>query len=69
MTIPGDGTCANPSCSRPAQRNQLLCRSCWFSVPAPYRAAVNNAFRGYLDGAVTLGELREAQERAVAALG
>lgn len=69
MTIPGDGTCANPKCSHPAARGQLMCRACWFSVPAPYRAAVNNAWRGWLDDKVTLGELREAQERAIATLG
>lgn len=62
--IPGAGTCAVEGCDKAARRGQLMCRTCWYRVTPGTRAAVNANYRGYLDGRVSLAELRASQEQA-----
>lgn len=35
-----------PTCDRPRQAHQVMCRICWFLVPHAIRAAVWKAYRG-----------------------
>ena len=63
--IPGAGVCVVPGCEHQAQRNQLMCRTCWFRVTKPTRVMVGRAWRAWQRGSGTLGELRAAQQQAI----
>lgn len=63
--VPGAGRCAVPGCECKAQPNQLMCRRDWYRVTEATRSQVIRAFRHYRLGLASLGELREAQQRAI----
>lgn len=61
----GDGSCPIEGCSRRARPGQLMCGRHWSLVPASERRVVATAYRRWLDGVGTLGELRAAQGDAI----
>lgn len=64
----GNGTCALARCGRTIPVGFLMCQPHWQQVPQVLRNAVWSALRGWMAGTVPLGQLRQAQEAAIAAL-
>ncbi len=68
-------TCPVPGCGAPLKHGHLLCKGCWFAVPAAERRAVHSTWRKFryrLDGddaeaqVAALATYREATDAAIA---
>lgn len=66
LTLYGQGTCA--ACPASIPKGHLMCRTHWFRVPMDLRGRVLGALDAWNNGSGALGELRDAQEAAVAAV-
>lgn len=62
----GDGHCA--VCQAKTRRGNLMCPAHWRKVPKPLKDAVYDALHRWDAGTATLGDLRAAQEAAIAAV-
>lgn len=62
----GDGWCAMGD--HPAALDRLMCPQHWRLVPRPLQRRVTNAYAKWLFGNLSLGDLREVQEEAIAAV-
>jgi hypothetical protein len=64
----GNGQCAVRHCTKRCEVDQLMCREHWYEVPAVQRQAVLHSLKEWYAGRLTLGQLREVQDKAVASV-
>lgn len=64
----GNGQCGKRDCTNRTAIDQLMCREHWYEVPAVLRAAVYSALKEWYAGRLTLAQLREVQDKAVASV-
>ena len=65
---PGSGTCYVPQCGARIPKGRLMCGPHWGRVPIKARGAVWAALDAWEAGTGNLGDLRDAQDSAVAAV-
>jgi len=63
----GGGKCPVAGCGKAIPEGHLMCRRHWFSVPHELRVNVSATLGRWLRNQITLGELRHAQDAAIAA--
>jgi hypothetical protein len=56
--------CPVPGCGAPAKNGHLMCRSCWFQVPAFMRASVNRTWKNFRAGGFGLRAKRDDYDAA-----